>query len=69
MSNSLELGGQIACFIYVGGSGLKSCFYISKGKFPPIGFMRRMKNFEETFEISKMLDKDENKSAEQNSQP
>lgn len=52
VASGLRLAGQVACFIYVGGSAFKSCYVISDKRFPPEGFMKRMKNFNQSFNVS-----------------
>ena len=41
----LMLFGQISISVYIGGSALTNLYVITSGKFPPIAFMERLKNF------------------------
>ena len=41
----LILFGQISVSVYIGGSALTNLYVISSGKFPPVAFMERLKNF------------------------
>lgn len=43
---------KLAILVYLGISIAKSMTIITNGKFPPIGFIRRMKNFNSSLEIS-----------------
>ena len=47
----LILVGKLTCLIYVAGSAFSSMYIITGGKFPPVGWMRRMKNFNETLDV------------------
>ena len=53
----LVLVGKLAIFFYVAGSAFNNMFYITGVKFPPIGWMNRMKNFEETADVDAFTDK------------
>jgi phage-related holin len=48
----LLLIGKMTVFFYVAGSAFNNLYYISGGKFPPIGWMKRMKAFEESADTS-----------------
>ncbi len=41
----LIMFGQISISVYIGGSALTNMYVITRGKFPPIAFMERLKNF------------------------
>jgi hypothetical protein len=51
--------GKLAIFVYVGGSAMNNMYFITGGKFPPVGWMNRMKNFEETASLEDFTDKKE----------
>ena len=53
----LVLVGKLAIFFYVAGSAFNNMFFITGGKFPPVGWMDRMKNFEKTADIDSFTDK------------
>lgn len=53
----LVLVGKLAIFFYVAGSAFNNMYFITGGKFPPVGWMNRMKNFEETADIDSFTDK------------
>lgn len=48
----LILCGKLVNIFYVGGSAFNNMFIITGGKFPPVGWMERMKNFNRTTDIS-----------------
>lgn len=48
----LILCGKLVNVFYVGGSAFNNMFIITGGKFPPVGWMERMKNFNRTADIS-----------------
>jgi len=43
--------GRVTVILYPAGSAFKNLHYITDGRFPPIGFMNRLKKFEKTGEI------------------
>jgi len=47
-----SLIARLMVFIYPAGSALMNCAVITNGKFPPIGFMERMKNFNKDLSIN-----------------
>lgn len=52
----LLLIGKIANFLYVAGSAWNNLFIITNGKFPPVGWMRRMKSFNENISLNDLRD-------------
>ena len=42
------LVGKMTVFFYVAGSAFNNMYYVTEGRFPPLGWMKRMKAFEET---------------------
>jgi len=48
----LLLIGKLTNIFYVGGSAFNNMFIITGGKFPPVGWMERMKKFNQTASIS-----------------
>lgn len=48
----ISLLGRLITFFYVAGSIFNNMFIVSSGKFPPIGWMNKMKNFNETLDIN-----------------
>ena len=53
----LVLVGKLAIFFYVTGSAFNNMYFITGGKFPPVGWMNRMKNFEQTADIDSFTEK------------
>lgn len=45
VSEYIVLFGQISVSIYIGGSALTNLYVLTSGRFPPIAFMERLKNF------------------------
>lgn len=43
--------GKLANFFYIAGSIFNNMYIITSGKFPPIGWMKRMKKFNETLDL------------------
>lgn len=43
--NYFKLVGKLINAFYVGGSAFNNLFLLTGGKFPPVGWMKRMKNF------------------------
>lgn len=56
--NYLILIGKLANLLYICGSCFNNLYVITGGKFPPVGFMKRMANFNETLDTNKLTDKD-----------
>lgn len=50
----LILCGKLVNIFYVGGSAFNNMFIITGGKFPPVGWMERMKNFNRTADIGQL---------------
>jgi len=46
------LVGKLTNFFYVAGSIFNNMYIITSGRFPPVGWMKRMKRFNETLDIS-----------------
>lgn len=42
---------MLTVFLYPAGSALVNCAIITKGKFPPVGFMKKIKYFNETLDL------------------
>lgn len=55
--NYLILIGKLANLLYICGSCFNNLYVITGGKFPPVGWMRRMANFNETLNTEKLTDK------------
>lgn len=55
----LILCGKLVNIFYVGGSAFNNMFIITGGKFPPVGWMERMKNFNRTADISQLTNSHE----------
>lgn len=51
------LVGKLVNLIYVAGSAFNSMFVITGGKFPPVGWMARMKKFNEDVDIADFKEK------------
>jgi phage-related holin len=47
-----KLAGKVFNAFYVGGSAFSNLFIITGGKFPPVGFMKRTKKFNDTGNIA-----------------
>lgn len=43
---------RLMVFLYPAGSALVNCSIITKGKFPPLGFMKKVAKFNNTFDLS-----------------
>ncbi len=56
--NYLILIGKLANLMYICGSCFNNLYVITGGKFPPVGWMRRMSNFNETLDTKNLTDKD-----------
>lgn len=52
------LTGKLMNLFYIGGSAFSSMYVITGGKFPPIGFMKRLKSFNETLNINELTKND-----------
>jgi len=52
------LTGKMMNLFYIGGSAFSSMYVITGGKFPPIGFMKRLKSFNETLNINELTKND-----------
>jgi hypothetical protein len=46
--------GKLMNLIYLSGSAFNNIYFITEGKFPPIAWMNRMKNFNETLNPEKI---------------
>ena len=56
-----KLTGKLINASYIFGSALTSCYVITGGKFPPLGFMKRVKNFNATGQVDDLVKSSENK--------
>lgn len=52
LQSYLLIVGKLAIFFYVAASAFNNMFFITGGKFPPVGWMNRMNKFESTGNIS-----------------
>lgn len=52
VSNYLRTIMRLMVFLYPAGSALVNCSIITKGKFPPIGFMNKMNKFNSSLDFS-----------------
>lgn len=52
------LVGKLINIFYVGGSAFNNMFVITGGKFPPVGWMERMKKFQTSLDIKDLKTKD-----------
>lgn len=66
ISSYLNLFAAITILSYPALSIFKNMFFISNGKFPPIGFMRKMENFENTADINTIFSQEKSKQDETN---
>ena len=57
LQSYLLIVGKLAIFIYVGGSAFNNMFFITGGKFPPVGWMNRMDSFEKTGNLDDLFEK------------
>lgn len=47
-----KLVGKVFNALYVGGSAFSNLYIITGGKFPPVGFMKRLKKFNESADVT-----------------
>lgn len=64
IASYLNLFGTLTILTYPAWSIFKNFFFISHGKFPPIGFMRKMENFDNTADISTIFTQEKSKQDE-----
>jgi hypothetical protein len=53
----LLLVGKLMNLFYISGSAFNNMYYITGGKFPPIAWMDKMKEFDKTLDIEKLKSK------------
>lgn len=51
----LLLVGKIMNIVYLGGSALSSMYVVSGSKFPPVAFMKRLKKFNNTLNVTDLV--------------
>ena len=57
---------RLMVFIYPAGSALMNCSLLTGGKFPPIGFLEKLKRFNENLNINEFAQKKEVENADNN---
>jgi len=57
----MNLFGSTIILTYPAWSIFRNMFFLTKGAFPPIGFMRKMENFSETADIDEIFTSERNK--------
>ncbi|AGO48028.1 putative holin [Cellulophaga phage phi12:1] len=62
ISTYFSIVGKLMVFIYPAGSALMNCSIITHGKFPPIGLMNKIKNFNKNLDIKQFKPKEDENS-------
>lgn len=58
LQSYMKLFSFLIVLSYPTGSIFKNVFFITKGKYPPIGFMRKWENYEDTADIDQIFKKE-----------
>lgn len=61
LQSYMKLFGFLIVISYPSGSIFKNIFFLSKGQFPPIGFMRKWENYENTASVEEIFKKEAEK--------
>lgn len=57
LADKVKLVGKLSVLFYLSGSAFNNLYIISGGKYPPMSWMKRMKGFEKSLDISDLFDK------------
>lgn len=63
VSNYFRIVMRLMVFLYPAGSALVNCSVITKGKFPPLGFMKKISQFNSNMDLSEFKKKENEEEA------